>query len=150
MKRGTFAILALLLAAAGDVPLAPGLWEVRNTPGIATLNGRALHELPLGEIKTQRLCVTATEAADPGAFFSRDTAADCTIGYSVLKGGHVAIDGTCPGEDRARPGTLALKGHYTPTSYDIAFVTIAHGDDGTMTFSGRLTGQRVGACPASH
>lgn len=151
MKRGTLVlVLPLAATAAGDAPLAPGLWEVRNTPGVATLDGKALRELPLGEIKTQRLCVTAAEAADPGAFFSRDTAVDCAIGHNMLKGGTVAINGTCPGENGGRPGTLALKGHYTPTSYDIAFATVAHGDNGTMTFSGRLTGHRVGTCPASH
>ena len=137
----------LLLAAAADSRVAQGLWETRNTPGVATLDGRPLAELPLGEIKTDKLCLSGAAAADPVRFFARDLDQGCTIASGRASGGKVRIKGTCPNQLEGPDGTFLLTGRYDRNSYAIDFATTAVGDNGKMTFSGRMTGRRVAACP---
>jgi hypothetical protein len=42
---------------------------------------------------------------------------------------------------------VKLSGHYGPDRYEIDFATRAEDFQGVMTFSGKLTGRRIGACP---
>ncbi|MES2753366.1 MAG: DUF3617 family protein [Pseudomonadota bacterium] len=138
----------LLLAAGAPAPvLQPGLWEIAGEPGVASLDGKPLADLPYTSKPPERVCLTAAEASAPAKWLARDTPGDCTITAAKLTRGKVDIRGTCPppDEDR-RAGSLRLTGRYTATGYDLRFATTAHGDNGTMGFSGRLTGKRVGAC----
>lgn len=139
----------MLGAAVGDTTLTPGLWEIRNTPGVATLDGQVLDDLPLGEIRTQKLCLAAADVADPAAFFARDTQADCRITTVAADGDRIDIVGVCPNPDEGVEGALKLSGRYGPDSYELDFSTRAEDFQGVMTFSGRLTGRRVGSCPAN-
>jgi hypothetical protein len=139
--------LLLTLAAASDAQLRPGLWEVINTPGLATLDGKELDDLPLGPIKKQQICLATGEAADPARFFARDTAADCRILSSSLAGGEVRIKGACPNPEEGNEGAVELSGRFDATSYQLDFATRAEDFQGVMTFSGKLTGRRVGECP---
>ena len=136
----------LMLAAASDNQLRPGLWEVVNTPGVATLDGKELDDLPLGPIKTQQICLASGDAADPARFFARDTAADCRIVSADLAGGKVTIKGACPNPDEGNEGALQLSGRFDATSYQLDFATRAEDFQGVMTFSGKLTGKRIGEC----
>ena len=140
------ALLLLTLAAASDAQLRPGLWEVVNQPGVATLDGKELDDLPLGPIKTQQICLAAGDAADPARFFARDTAADCRILSSSLAGGQVRIKGACPNPEEGNEGAVELSGKFDATSYKLDFATRAEDFQGVMTFSGKLTGRRVGEC----
>jgi hypothetical protein len=146
MRRAALAPLFLLIGA-GDVQLSPGLWEVRNTPGVATLDGKVLDDLPLGEIKTQRICLAASEAADPVAFFARDTKENCRVTSGNAAAGKVAIAGVCPNPEEGTEGTMKFEGRYAGDSYALDFATTATDFQGVMTFSGTLTGRRVGPCP---
>lgn len=137
---------APLLLASADVTLAPGRWLLTNTPGVATLDGRELDDLPLGPVKTQEVCLAAAEAAKPAAFFARDTAADCRITSATLAGGQVEITGACPNPEEGNEGVLKLSGRYAPDSYELDFSSRAEDFQGVMTFSGKLTGQRTGTC----
>ncbi len=143
------AVPALLLAAVPAAPLRPGLWRFTNTPGAASLDGRPLHELPVGPVTSETVCLSPADAAAPARWLARDLMGDCTLTKTGLAGGTVDIAGTCPaqGEGQA-PGTLTLTGRYSATSYDLRFATVAHGENGTMGFSGAMTGTRVGDCPA--
>ena len=135
-----------LLIGGADVQLAPGLWQLVNTPGVATLDGRELDDLPLGPVKTQEVCLAAADAADPAGFFARDTQADCKITSAKLAGGTVEIVGACPNPDEGNEGALKLSGRYAPDRYELDFSTRAEDFQGVMTFSGKLTGRRIGAC----
>ena len=137
---------APLLLASADITLTPGKWQVTNQPGVATLDGRELDDLPLGPIKTQELCLAAADAADPASFFARDTAADCRITSAKLAGGKVEIVGACPNPDDGHEGLLKLSGRYSADSYELDFSTRAEDFQGVMTFSGKLTGRRIGTC----
>lgn len=150
--RGRPALLMLaagapLLLAGSDLTLKPGLWELVNTPGIATLDGRELDDLPLGPVRKQEVCLAAAQAADPAAFFARDTAADCRITRASLTGGKVEIRGACPNPEEGNEGQLKLSGQYRPDGYELDFSTRAEDFQGVMTFSGKLTGRRIGDCP---
>jgi hypothetical protein len=145
-QAAALAPLLLLPAAAADVPVRPGLWETRNTPGIATLNGQALKDLPLGEIKTETVCVGAAAAADRVRFFARDLPQGCTVAGGRASGGIVKVQGSCPNQLEGPDGTFSLTGKYSTDRYDVAFATTAVGDNGTMTFSGRMVGRRIGTC----
>ena len=138
----------LLLVGAADASLESGMWEMRNTPGVATLDGRALDELPIGPIKTQTICLAAREAANPVLFLTRDLGADCAVANATVAGGKIRIGGTCPNQLEGPNGTFELSGRLGRDSYEVDFATAAVGDNGRMTFSGKMTGRRVGACPA--
>jgi hypothetical protein len=142
----TMATGAPLLLASADATLAPGLWELVNTPGVATLDGRELDDLPLGPIKKQEVCLAAAEAANPAAFFARDTAADCRITSASLSGGKVEIIGACPNPEEGNEGLLKLSGAYGADRYELDFATRAEDFQGVMTFSGKLSGRRIGDC----
>lgn len=152
MKRGRrFVVVAvvpslLLLLGAADASLQSGMWEMRNTPGVATLDGRALDELPIGPIKTQTVCLPAREAANPVRLLTRDLGEDCAISSATLADGKVRIGGTCPNQLEGPDGTFELTGKLGRDSYEVDFATSAVGDNGRMTFSGKMTGRRVGAC----
>lgn len=146
MRRFLPIVVLPLLLASADVTLAPGKWEVTNLPGVATLDGRELDDLPLGPIKTQEVCLAAADAADPARFFARDTAADCKITSARLTAGTVEIVGACPNPDEGNEGLLKLSGRYTADAYELDFSTRAEDFQGVTTFSGKLTGRRIGTC----
>ena len=137
----------LLLLAAADTPFSSGLWEIRNLPGVATLDGRALEELPLGPIKIQTICLGPAEASKPITFLTRDLGADCTVKTASLSRGQVQVAGTCPNQLEGPEGSFQLGGKIGAAGYDVDFATTAFGDNGRMTFSGKMTGRRVGSCP---
>lgn len=149
LRAAAIAAPALMLAAAADTPLSPGLWEVRNTPGVATLDGKVLDDLPLGEIRTQKICLAPTQAADPVAFFARDTQQDCKITAASAAAGKVDIKGRCPNPEDGNEGTMSLSGRYAADSYELDFATSAEDFQGVMTFSGKLSGRRIGPCPSN-
>jgi hypothetical protein len=149
MRRLGILGIAVVLVAARDMPLASGLWEIRNTPGVAKLDGKTLANLPLAPIRTDTICLTAAAAAAPAAFFTRDLGEGCTNDDAVVHGGKVGIAGTCPNQDgEGERGRYTLAGSYAGDSYTVQFATDVVGENGRMTFSGTMTGKRVGACPA--
>lgn len=154
MTKGGLALAAVLAApfvlAAADGMLAPGLWEVTMTPGAATLDGKLLDDLPLGEARIERVCLAAAEAADPAAFFARDTKDNCRIVSSHATAGKVEIAGACPNPDEGSDGTMKLSGRYASDSYELDFATTSEDFQGVMTFSGKVAGRRVGPCPAAN
>ena len=136
----------LLLTGSADPPLAPGQWELRNTPGVARLDGRALKELPIGPIRSEMVCLSASEALSPARFLIRDLGEDCTVKNAKVARGRVRIAGTCPNQVEGPDASFQLSGRYDRNSYAVAFATVAVGENGRMTFSGKMTGRRVGAC----
>lgn len=146
--RSTLAVPALLLVAASSAPpLAPGAWTFTNTPESASLDGRALHDLPVGAISSETTCLTPAQAAAPGPWLARDLLHDCTLDHAVVADGRVAIAGHCPPQGAGfAPGTLSITGGYTSASYDLRFATVSPDENGVMGFNGRMTGKRTGAC----
>ena len=138
---------ALLAGASKDVRIEAGLWEVVNTPGVATLDGRALSDLPLFEIETEQVCLSDAEAANLAALLPGGTRDECRITETLMAGGVLKVRGICPNEG-FEDGSFRLDGRYQAGRYEVGFETTAYGDNGRMTFSGKLVGRRVGDCPA--
>jgi hypothetical protein len=143
------ALIGLILIAATSAPLEPGLWEIRSTPGTATLDGKVLDDLPLGDARTERVCLASAQASDPIAFFARDTQQDCRITSASAAAGKVDISGSCPSPEDGSEGTMKLSGRYSSESYELDLATSAEDFQGKMTFSGKLEGRRIGPCPGS-
>ena len=148
LARSLTAALSVLLLAASDTALAPGLWEVRGTPEVASLDGQVLGDFPLEAFETQLICLTPADAADPVGLLFRDTVTDCTLGKSRFAGGVVRVSGTCASQSDGPPGTVAIQGRYDRDSYAVTFATEAQGENGLAAFSGSLVGCRIGDCPA--
>ena len=137
-----------LLAGASEGPvLEPGLWETVNRPGTATLDGRALSDLPLFEIQTERVCLSPEAAAAPAAFLAGDVAGECSLGKAVVADGRLDVSGSCPSEEGYEPGIIRMAGAVEGDSYEIAFETTSEKDNGRLGFTGTLSGRRVGDCP---
>jgi hypothetical protein len=151
----TYLALAAVAVAAGCAtvpspagsPLAPGLWETRNRPGVATLDGRARNELPLPPLEPERVCLSPADVADPGLFLAGATAPGCRITGSSWAGGRARVEASCPSPDGGKDGKMVLTGRYAADRYAIDFNTRAYGDNGRMGFSGKLIGRRLGDCP---
>ena len=153
--RGRSLVLAAVAAAAGCATatspggsaLAPGLWETRNRPGTATLDGEARNELPLPPLEPERVCLSSADAADPARFLAGATAPGCRITSSTWAGGRARVEASCPSPDGGKDGTMVLTGRYAADRYTIDFDTTAFGDNGRMRFTGKLIGRRLGDCP---
>ena len=57
----------ILLAVAPTTPLRPGLWRFTNMPGAETLDGRALHGLPVGPVTSERCACLPARPPRPRA-----------------------------------------------------------------------------------
>jgi hypothetical protein len=147
---------ALIAAAAGCAtatspagsPVAPGLWETRNAPGTASLDGRPLKELPLPPLEPERVCLSPADAADPARFLAGATAPDCRITSSTWAAGRARVEASCASPDGGKEGKMILSGRYSKDQYTIGFDTTAYGNNGRMGFTGKLIGRRLGDCPA--
>ncbi len=137
----------LLAGAAPAPPLSPGTWRFTNTPVSATLDGRVLHDLPVGEITSETTCLTPEMATRPAMWLARDLIHDCTLDQASVTDGRVAITGHCPPQGPTfAPGRLTIMGGYTAGSYDLTFTTVSPDENGTMGFNGRMTGKLTGSC----
>lgn len=55
--------------------------------------------------------------------------------------------GACPNLEEGNESAVEFSGRYGSDSYDIELLSRAEDFQGVMTFSGKLTGRRGGACP---
>ena len=95
------------------------------------------------------MCLSPGEAAAPARWLARDLMGDCALTATGVAGSKVDLAGACPAQDAGQlPGSLRLTGRYTATSYNPCFTTIPHGENGTMGFSGAMTGAGDGECLA--
>lgn len=140
-------LLLPLLAAAAPAGFSPGLWQVTSTPGTATLNGRALGDLPYdAPAVPSTICLSAAEARDP-LWLTRSLAPGCTLTRRAFSGGRIDVSGRCePQAEGLSRGVVTLTGRWTPTSYDLRFATTNPSENGVMGFTGTMAGKRVGAC----
>jgi hypothetical protein len=79
-------------------------------------------------------------------YLTRDMGEDCTVATGSVAGGKVSIGGSCPNQLEGPDGIFEIGGTITASSYEVDFATTAIGDNGKMTFSGKMTGRRIGDC----
>ena len=151
MRPILLGIAAVVLAGATTTPagLVPGLWRVENVPTGATLDGRALGDLPYTATGPQDVCMSPADAADPVRWFTRDSGTGCAVSQGSIADGRVDIRARCPGQAAGdAPGTVHLSGTWAHDRYALRFSTVTVGDNGRMGFTGTITARRVGNCPA--
>lgn len=147
MRPLLLALAPVLLLAATPAGFLPGRWELTSKPGTASLDGRPLGDLPYMATAPESVCVKAAELRDPATWLSRDVPRTCTVTRRKVTGGNVDIAGTCaPQAPGLARGTVRITGRWTPTGYDLRFVTANPSENGVMGFTGTVTGRRTGAC----
>lgn len=146
--RTAAAIFALTLVAAAMPTLQPGLWRVASTPQTATLDGHKLDDLPYTPPAPESVCLGPAQAADPAAWFVRDTPPGCAFSKRSVAGGAIDIAGACPSASPGYPaGTVRFTGRWSANRYTIRFATTDSGENGRMGFTGTATGEWIGECP---
>lgn len=141
------ALLLPLLAATSALP-QPGLWEMTGAPGQATLDGRALGDLPYTPpAAADRQCLTRDEARDPVTLIARQVPEGCTVAARTVSAHGVTLTGSCrPQASGLARGTFRLVGDWSSTRYGVRFSTSNPSENGVMGFSGRVDARRVGSC----
>lgn len=146
------AALPLLLAAAPAPPLAPGLWEETLVFALDSVNGSqdmAAHMASaLPNPQPQRACYTDTDLAHPQTLFLAGAEQACRFNRFTMEGGRIAATGECS-DGHGQSMQVSGTGTYTAAGYDFSFTGTGQAGTLALTFRGRDSGRRVGACPAS-
>ncbi len=147
------AALPFLLAAAPAPPLAPGLWEETLVYALDSVNGsedaaqRMQGTLPSPQ--PRRDCYTAADLADARAIFLAGAEGSCHFGRFAMADGKIDAAGDCS-DGRGQTMQVTGSGHYTPAGYDFDFTGSGQSGKLSLTFRGRDSGRRVGACSPPH
>jgi hypothetical protein len=139
------------ILGGGGGAMEPGEWEMT----METVNVSAPNLPPeaLAQMKrppvTSRTCMSAEEAKGPkpDTFTGNAGGANCkTEGFSWA-GGKIKGTTTCspPGGGKM---TMAMDGDYGPNSMTMNMKTSTEAQGMTMNMDARITGKRIGDCPA--
>ncbi|WP_129793373.1 DUF3617 domain-containing protein [Sphingosinicella sp. CPCC 101087] len=138
--------------AGGDgggesLALAPGQWEMSmQMVRMSGMPEGAASNFPATTIRT---CLTPEEASRPGADFLTGNGENegCTYENMSMTGGRMQGSVQCT----TAQGTMnaTFEGEFSPTSYEVTHRARMSGDGAAETeFESRITGRRIGDCPA--
>ena len=134
--------------AAGNgeqtVEIRPGQWEITAEIPTEGMPPEIVAAMGGGKVTT-RQCVTPEEAqASAGELFSSEQAGNCTPKDVSAGGGRMRGTMTCSGEDGG-PTSVEVEGSYDAETYEMTQkMTLAGGETSEL----RITGRRIGECPA--
>ena len=138
-------------AAGGQVQLDPGEWEMTmetlnvDAPGMPPAFAAAMKSAP----KTHRTCMTAEEAKGPkGDIFAGQPNANCKQTGFTWAGGRIQGTTTCTGANGAGKMEMKIDGQYGRQSMDVKMNMRTEAQGTAMTIESRMTGRRIGDCPA--
>ncbi len=153
---------ALALAACGSsdksgggsgVSLQPGEWEMKMEVVDVKAEG-----LPAGMAdgmkksasSTTKTCMTPEEAKGPkGDIFAGDKSGSCKSEGFKWEGGRIQGKTTCPGQGGTGQTVMTMDGRYSPQSIDMTMKSETDLMGKPMTMEMRVSGKRVGECPAA-
>lgn len=149
-----------IAAQVKKVSLQPGEWETTSEIVDARMEN-APEGMPAGMMDSMKgrktsvkSCITPEQAENPGAdFLAAQKDGRCTYSGFEMAGGAIKGTVTCAGQDGAT-ATMKMEGIYTPTSYtttvnmESAGMGGAQAKDMTMLMTTRVSGKRIGECPA--
>lgn len=149
-----------IAAQVKKVSLQPGEWETTSEIIDARMEN-APEGMPAGMMNsmkgrktTVRNCITPEQAENPGAdFLAAQKDGRCTYSGFEMSGGTIRGTVTCAG-DGSGTATMKMEGVYTPTSYTTtvdmqsAGMAGAQAKDMTMHMTTKVSGKRIGECPA--
>jgi hypothetical protein len=134
----------------GAVTLQPGEWEVTVAMGLPDMPN-----LPAGTPRpnipptTARSCLTPEQVSRANASFlggGNQHGVDCDYSGVTIANGRIQGVSTCRRNDMEV--SMTMDGNFTPTAYDVNQQIRTTMRGRTSESSGRLTGRRIGDCPA--
>ena len=141
------------------VSLMPGEWESTSEVIDVQIEGgpegmpAGIADMMKGRKTVTKNCITPEQAANPSAeFLTTQKDNKCTYSDFAMKGGTMTGKVSCPAGDSGK-ADMAMKGSYTPDSYDMTMNMNAAGMGGgapagmTMVMTVRTSGKRIGECP---
>lgn len=147
--------MASEVAAAGDeITMRPGQWE--NTieftefdiPGVPA-NIKDMMAKQMGSAMTTKSCLKQEEAGKPNAgFFGGEKNENCTYDRFDHSGGQLTLRMTCQTGDGGT-AKIAMDGSFADESFTLTMDNRISGSQaGDVTMKGKVTGKRIGDCPA--
>lgn len=150
-----------IAAQVKKVSLQPGEWETTSEIVEAKIEN-APEGMPAGMMDAMKgrktsvkSCITPEQAENPGAdFLTAQKDGRCTYSGFEMSGGTIKGTVTCTGQ-QGGTATMKMEGIYTSTSYTTTVDVQSAGmggpeaQDMTMHMTTKVSGKRVGECPAS-
>ena len=151
--KGNGSATATAPAGGGTtVKLQPGEWEMTmetlnvDAPGMPPQVAAAMKKQ---QRASSRDCMTPEEAEGPKAeMFKGADGANCKQEGFVWSGGRIQGTTTCTGEKGVGKVSMTMAGQYSPTSMDVTMKMVTEAAGTPMTIETRMTGRRIGECPA--
>ncbi len=142
---------AMAPSASGE-KMRPGQWEMAvQTVSVEAPNmpKQVADMMAARQKMTTRNCITPQQAQNPGAdMFRGKKDGNCTYENFSVSGGRVKGTMTCKGGDQPGAVTLEMDGRYDAESYDISQKMTMAMQGMSMKIDARVTGRRIGDCPA--
>ncbi|HYE26634.1 MAG TPA: DUF3617 domain-containing protein [Allosphingosinicella sp.] len=139
--------------SAAGVSLQPGEWEMKTEVVNVTAEG-----LPPGMAEgmkqsaaaTTRTCMTPEEAKGPkGDLFTGDKSGSCKSEAFSWSGGKISGKTTCSDSAGTGQTVMTMDGQYSPQSIDMTIKSETSVAGREVAMEMRMSGKRVGECPAS-
>jgi len=137
--------------SGGQVKLQPGEWEMTmetvsvTAPGLPASVAAAMKQPKA----TSLTCMTPEEASGPKAdMFAGSAGANCKQEGFTWSGGRIKGKTTCEPAGGAGKTVMEMDGQYSAQSMDMNMKMSTEAAGTPMTVETRMTGKRVGDCPA--
>ena len=137
------------LLGGGTVNLEPGEWEMTmEMLNISAPNmpPQVVAAMKQQSAKSTRTCISAEEAKGPKPGELTGAQGNCTQEGFVWGGGKIAGTTTCKSADANT--VMVLDGQYTPQTMTISMKNTTEARGVKMNMDMRMSGRRVGDCPA--
>lgn len=142
-----------------DVRLEPGEWEVATEPvndkggpqGVdAAMAGTGSEEdigkaIIAGMRSVERMCITPQKAAE---LFAGDPGEGCKREGEGWRNGRISTRVSCAQAEAPQASVDDVSGRYGARSFDVTQRLSETSDGDTMTMAVRISGRRLGDCPA--
>ena len=141
-------------SSGGATELKPGLWEMKME--LVDVRGPGIPAGAAAQMKQQAArvttdCMTPEEAKGPRSdMFTKGQAANCKQDDFSWSGGKIHGVMTCGGAGPGGAGkvTMTMDGQYGGESIEMTMNTKTEAQGASMDMDMKITGRRVGECPA--
>ncbi|AHE52349.1 DUF3617 domain-containing protein [Sphingomonas sanxanigenens] len=138
-------------APAGPISLQAGQWEIITVveSGRNTDTGKAVFPIEAGATETSKVCLAAADAAKPQPAFFMPSMTSCTYTNDYFSDGTLQAQISCRKDGLNGAIGATVRGSYTATTIDAQqIVETQLASDGDVSITSKLTGKRIGDCPA--
>ena len=138
-------------APAGPVSLQAGQWEITTVVenGRNLDKGKAVFPIEAGATETSKVCLAAADAAKPQPTFFVPAMTSCSYTNDYFSDGTMQAQITCLKDGMSGTIGATVRGSYTATTIEAQqIVETRLASDGDVSITSKLTGKRIGDCPA--